>query len=855
MRVRWTALRHLRFTDPFFEDTVGRARAFPENRPPTVTEVEALLAAAAAAPAPAPHGFLLHVSRCGSTLLSQQLALDDRCIVLSEAPVLDDALRLHLRHPGVVTEALGDRLFLAALGLLGRRRFPAEERLFVKGDSWHVHFHGRLRRLFPRVPMVLLHREPAAVLESHRRQPGMHAVRRDDRARGLRPRRRGSRGVPAAAAPRSRAAHVLRALPRRPARRPARARPRLPARRRPRSSTGSARSCGHEVPASLAGRLAERSRFHAKRPGQAFEEVAPPPVPVSAVGADPLRVPCAARRRLRSHAMTSDPVPGSRSGATSGVSSAAPRELYVEGARARALRDELPGLPTWDLGEVRALDLGLLLDGSFAPLDGYMGRAALESVAQSMRLPDGRLWPMPLSLDVDAATARALRPGDRLALRHAEGMVLAVVHVEDVFEIDVPGEARALFGTDETSHPGVFRHLRETTPWRVAGRVEGLEAPPARAPSGAATSPREVRRALAALGHERVVAFQTRNPLHRAHLDLTLRALEAVDGTLLLHPVVGRTAPGDVPAAARLRCYEAVLPRFPAGRVLLAALPLAMRMAGPREALWHALIRRNYGATHFIVGRDHAAPGPRPDGRPFYGPYDAQRLLGVARRRARRDDPPDGGARVPARRPDVARAVRGAGRRHAARLLGDRAAPPPARRHAAAGLVHGPRGGGGAPGGLPAPPSAGLRPLPHGALGRGEVDPGAGADRTARGDRAAPGDRPRRRPRPQAAVGRARLLEGGSRDAPAAASRSSPPRSSATAASPCAPPSRPTAPRAARPASSSRRSAASSRSTSPPRSRRARRGTARASTPRRAPGSSRASRASTTRTSRPSARR
>jgi len=304
-----------------------------------------------------------------------------------------------------------------------------------------------------------------------------------------------------------------------------------------------------------------------------------------------------------------------------------PRELYLEGSHARALRDDLPRLRAWDLAEVQALDLGLLLDGSFSPLDGYLGHAALESVAQSMRLPDGRPWPMPLSLDVDAATARALRPGDRLALRHAEGMVLAVVHVEDVFEIDVPGEARAVFGTDEVSHPGVFRHLRETSPWRVAGRVEGLEAPPARAPYGAGTSPREVRRRLAALGRARVVAFQTRNPLHRAHLDLTMRALESVDGTLLLHPVVGRTAPGDVPAAVRWRCYEAVLPRFPAGRVLLAPLPLAMRLGGPREALWHALIRRSYGATHFIVGRDHASPGPRPDGRPFYGPLDAQRLL------------------------------------------------------------------------------------------------------------------------------------------------------------------------------------------------------------------------------------
>jgi len=278
VRVRWTALRRLRFTDPFFEDTTGQARAFPENRPPSFTEIDDLLAAAAAAPAPAPQSFLLHVSRCGSTLLSQLLALDDRCIVLSEAPVLDDALRLHLRHPGVVSEEFGDRLYLAALGLLGARRFPTEAHLFVKGDSWHVHFHARLRQLFPRVPMVLLHREPVAVLESHRRQPGMHAVAgmiepevfgldADDR-RELLPLPYLDRVLRTYYA---RFLDVLRSDPF--------------AHALAYGPDGAAlfdRFCalvGHHAPASLRDRLAERTGFHAKRPGRTFEEVVQPAVP------------------------------------------------------------------------------------------------------------------------------------------------------------------------------------------------------------------------------------------------------------------------------------------------------------------------------------------------------------------------------------------------------------------------------------------------------------------------------------------------------------------------------------------------------------------------------------------------
>lgn len=307
--------------------------------------------------------------------------------------------------------------------------------------------------------------------------------------------------------------------------------------------------------------------------------------------------------------------------------SAAPPEAWAPPEEAAALREALPGFPTWDLTEPQVLDLDLLLDGSFAPLDGYLDRASHESVCAGLRLPDGRIAPMPISLDVDEATARRAQASGRLALRHPEGMTLAVVEVREIFEVDVPAEARAIFGTDEPAHPGAFRHLRETSRWRVAGPVTGLEAAPRHALARWRKTPVEVRREIAALGLERVVAFQTRNPLHRAHVDLTQRAMSAVNAGLLLHPVVGRTAPGDVDAFTRMRCCEVVLPRYPSGRAILAALPLAMRMAGPREAVWHAVIRRAYGATHFIVGRDHAAPAPRPDGRPFYGPYDAQRLL------------------------------------------------------------------------------------------------------------------------------------------------------------------------------------------------------------------------------------
>jgi sulfate adenylyltransferase len=212
-----------------------------------------------------------------------------------------------------------------------------------------------------------------------------------------------------------------------------------------------------------------------------------------------------------------------------------------------------------------------------------------------------------------------------VALRHPEGVLLAALTVSDVYRPDREAEADAVLGTTDDDHPGVFQLLHRTHPCYVGGTLEGVELPPHHTFRHLRHTPHEMRTEFARLGWQRIVAFQTRNPLHRAHFELTRRAQAEIGGNLLIHPVVGRTGPGDVDYFARVRCCEALLPYYPDHSVMLSLLPLAMRMAGPREALWHALIRRNYGCTHLIVGRDHAGPR-RGDGRPFYGPYDAQEL-------------------------------------------------------------------------------------------------------------------------------------------------------------------------------------------------------------------------------------
>jgi sulfate adenylyltransferase len=288
---------------------------------------------------------------------------------------------------------------------------------------------------------------------------------------------------------------------------------------------------------------------------------------------------------------------------------------------ARERRAAAARLPAWDLGPHQLCDLELLLAGGFAPLSGFLGEKDYRAVLAGSRLADGRLWPMPICLDLPAAVADALAPGDRLALRHPEGVPLAVLTIDSLFRPDKEEEAAAILGTTDRAHPWVAHLADEVAEVYAGGTLEPLEPPPHAIFRAFRHTPAQLKAIFAAAGWQRVVAFQTRNPLHRAHVELVSRAAARADAAILLHPVVGRTQPGDVDDFTRVACYRAVLPRFAPRPAMLSLLPLAMRMAGPREALWHALIRKNYGATHFVVGRDHASPGP------FYEPYAAQQLV------------------------------------------------------------------------------------------------------------------------------------------------------------------------------------------------------------------------------------
>jgi sulfate adenylyltransferase len=299
----------------------------------------------------------------------------------------------------------------------------------------------------------------------------------------------------------------------------------------------------------------------------------------------------------------------------------------VSSARAIEIKADSLGWPSWDLTPRQLCDLELLLNGGFSPLRGFMGRTDYESVRDRMRLADGTLWPIPVTLDVSEELASTLKPGDWLSLRDEEGVMLAVLHVSDVWEPDRQAEASAVLGTVDPSHPGVDHLLNRTRRFYVGGTLEGLQAPLHYDYRDLRHTPAQLREHFSLLGWRKVVAFQTRNPLHRAHLELTLRAAKEVEANLLIHPVVGLTKPGDVDHYTRVRCYQSIMPSYPHGTAMLSLLPLAMRMGGPREAVWHGIIRKNHGVTHFIVGRDHAGPGSDPSGKPYYGPYDAQELF------------------------------------------------------------------------------------------------------------------------------------------------------------------------------------------------------------------------------------
>ncbi|MCC5860207.1 MAG: bifunctional sulfate adenylyltransferase/adenylylsulfate kinase [Ectothiorhodospiraceae bacterium] len=303
------------------------------------------------------------------------------------------------------------------------------------------------------------------------------------------------------------------------------------------------------------------------------------------------------------------------------------KELLVDETRLAELKREAVDLPSWDLNERQVCDSELLLNGGFSPLEGFLTRKDFESVCGNMRLADGTLWPIPINLDVTEAFAEGLNAGDRIALRHPEGMVLAVMTVEDIYRPDVRAQAEQVFGTVDEAHPEVFRLFHQSNPVYLGGRLEGLELPPHHTFKHLRHTPRELRDWFAKLGWNNVVAFQTRNPMHRAHVELAKRASQQGAANLLIHPVVGMTKPGDVDYFVRVRCYQEVVKHFPEQTTALSLLPLAMRMGGPREAVWHAIIRKNFGCARFIVGRDHAGPGKNSQGEDFYGPYDAQELV------------------------------------------------------------------------------------------------------------------------------------------------------------------------------------------------------------------------------------
>jgi sulfate adenylyltransferase len=303
------------------------------------------------------------------------------------------------------------------------------------------------------------------------------------------------------------------------------------------------------------------------------------------------------------------------------------KNLIVDDDRRVELKKASRDWPSWDLTERQICDLEMLMSGAFSPLEGFLGRADYESVYEKLRLADGTLWPIPVVLDVTEEFASGIGEGSSIALRDAEGTMLAALHVEETWTPDRNAEAQAVYGSTNPEHPGVSFVLTRTNPVYVSGRLEGVEAPTHYDYRDLRMTPAELRAEFTKLGWRKIVAFQTRNPMHRAHFELTVRAATESGANLLVHPVVGMTKPGDVDHYTRVRCYEALSQHYPRGTAKLSLLPLAMRMGGPREAVWHAIIRKNHGCTHFIVGRDHAGPGSDSFGREFYGPYDAQELL------------------------------------------------------------------------------------------------------------------------------------------------------------------------------------------------------------------------------------
>jgi len=299
--------------------------------------------------------------------------------------------------------------------------------------------------------------------------------------------------------------------------------------------------------------------------------------------------------------------------------------LIVSGDERQELLEKSSNLPSVRISPRSLCDLELLATGAFSPLDRFMNKKDYERVLTEMRLADGTLFPIPITLPVDESSLPNW--SEEITLSDSRNNTIAVMEIEEVFHYDPQREARLVLGTTDPKHPLISEMVRWGKVY-VTGAIKVIDLPIYHDFIELRRTPAEVRAILEQMGNANVVAFQTRNPMHRIHEELTKRAAEEVKGSLLIHPVVGMTKPGDVDHYTRVRVYKALVENYyDQDRTVLSLLPLAMRMAGPKEALWHAIIRRNHGANHFIIGRDHAGPGNDSRGKPFYGPYEAQMML------------------------------------------------------------------------------------------------------------------------------------------------------------------------------------------------------------------------------------
>ena len=295
----------------------------------------------------------------------------------------------------------------------------------------------------------------------------------------------------------------------------------------------------------------------------------------------------------------------------------------------KGLQNEAVKLNSITLTTRQVCDLELILNGSFNPIKGFMNKNDYESVLKNMRLNDGTLWPIPIILDLNKETIENfdIKEDTKISLRDKEGFLIAIMHVQDVWKPNKKEEAKYVYKSNDKEHPGVNYLYKNINEYYVGGSLKKVQLPHHYDYQLLRHTPEEMKTQFKKLGWKKIVAFQTRNPMHRAHKEIAFNAAIENNANLLIHPVVGPTKPGDVDHYTRVRCYQKILKYFPKGTTTLSLLPLAMRMAGPREALWHAIIRKNYGCTHIIIGRDHAGPGNDKYGNPYYGPYDAQNLL------------------------------------------------------------------------------------------------------------------------------------------------------------------------------------------------------------------------------------